>query len=211
MLKIGSAEQRRALADVMEELTGFATVINRGVLMRLELMAMLDPFAKTPCVWQRVPLVGYGIFHASGRQNGFRITSPTGDVTNEVRERFGVKEFDELMAEMDLELQRSVLRGPSNDQVEELRAFGWNPQAVIDQAGRRAAQEQSLGPKLDGPENWRHGRLRDVVAARELIVELNQALTEALIVRDVKLSDVMAGRHAARAFVDAMPSTSVSI
>ena len=48
MLKIKDPAQRREIAKVMEELTGFATLVSRVVVMEFELMAMLDRCAKAP-------------------------------------------------------------------------------------------------------------------------------------------------------------------
>jgi hypothetical protein len=44
MLKIKDPAQRQKIACVMEELTGFTTLVGRVVVMELELAAMLDQF-----------------------------------------------------------------------------------------------------------------------------------------------------------------------
>jgi hypothetical protein len=46
MLKIKDPSQRRSIANVMEELTDFATILGRDVVMECELRAVLDQRAK---------------------------------------------------------------------------------------------------------------------------------------------------------------------
>lgn len=211
MLKINDPAQRRALADVMEELTDFATLVSRVVVMELELAAMLDRFARVPNPLPMLPLIGRGVRHGAGRQSGFKIMGPSGDATPKVRERWGAKAFEDFVTQANLLLERSILRGPTDKEVERLRALGWNPEAVKDVAERRAAEERKQSLRLDGGGPWRHSRLRDVISARELIIEFQDILPRALAERGLLLTEVMSDPQSARAFVGAMPSTVVSI
>ena len=136
---------------------------------------------------------------------------PSGDETDRARRRMGAKAFDDFAAEANLQLDRSALRGPTDDEVENLRALGWNPEAVTQVAERRAAEERNQTLRLDGAGPWRHSRLRDVVSARELYIEFQNILPRALAERGLVLSDVIPDQQSARAFVRAMPSTDVSI
>lgn len=136
---------------------------------------------------------------------------PSGDATNEVRQRMGAKEFDDYMAEANLLLERSVLRGPTDNEIERLRVLGWKPGASMEVAEARAAEERKEGILLDGESRWRRGRLRDLVSVREVNIELLDMLALALLERGLVLSDVLRNRESARAFVRAMPSTEVSI
>jgi len=212
MLKIKDPAQRREIADVMEELTGFATLVSRVVVMEFELMAMLDRCAKAPSLLPMISLIGRGVRHAFGLQSGLKIMGPSGDETDLVRARMGAKEFDDLAAKMNLDLERSLLRGPTdNNEVENLRALGRNPEAVMQVAERRAAQERDLTLRLNGEKRWRRGRLRDVVSVCELEIEFQNILPRALAERGLALTDVIPDQQSARAFVRAMPSTEVSI
>jgi hypothetical protein len=211
ILKIKDPAQRRALAAVMEELTDFAALVSRVVVVELELTAMLDRFAKEPSPFPMIPLIGRGVRHTAGLQSGLRIMGPSVDETDRLRERMGAKAFDDLAAEANLLLERSILRGPTDNEVANLRALGWNPEAVNQVAENRAAQERSQTLRLDGGGPWRHSRLRDVVSARELIIEFQNILPRALTERGLVLSDVISDARSARAFVRAMPSTEVSI
>ena len=211
MLKIKDPAQRRALADVMEELTDFAALVSRVVVMELELTAILDRFAKGPSPLPMIPLIGRGARHTAGRQSGLKIMGPSGDETDRAKERMGAKAFDDLVTQENLLLERSALRGPTDDEVDNLRAVGWNPEAVTQVGDRRAAEEQDQRLRLDGEDRCRRGRLRDLVSARELFIEFQDILPRALAERGLVLADVASDVQSARAFVRAMPSTEVSI
>jgi hypothetical protein len=104
MQKIKDPAQRQAIGSVMEELTGFASLMDRVVVMKLELDAMLDPLARKPSPWRRTLLLGKGVRHSFGQPSGVRIMSPNGDATEEMRARVGAEKFDEIVAQAELEL-----------------------------------------------------------------------------------------------------------
>jgi hypothetical protein len=209
--KIRDPAQRRALADIMEELTGFATLVSRVVVMELELAAMLDRFTESPSPFPAIALIGRGVRHAFGLQSGLKIVGPSGDETDRVRDRMGGKAFDDFVARATLGLERSLLRGPTDEEMEDLRRQGWNPEAAMEVAGIRAGQEQEQRLRFDADNQWRRGRLRDVVAARELLIEFRDMFPRALQERGLKQADVLQDRQSARAFVRGMPSTEVAI
>jgi hypothetical protein len=195
----------------MEDLTGFASLLDRAAVMELELDAMLDGFSHKPTPLSPLPLLGRGVRHSFGRNSGIRFKGPSGDATEEVRARMGQKEFDKLIAQAELLLDQSVLRGPADNEVPELRALGWKPESAIQIAERRAAQERELSPMLDREGRWRRGRLLDVVSARELCIEFENILPRGLLRRQVSLTGLFSDLESARRFVLAMPTTSVSI
>jgi len=209
--KIKDPAQRRTVADVMEELTEFATLASRVAVMELELAAMLDRIRKSNNTFRTIPLVGRGILHAMGRKGGLRIMGPSSDVTERVRQHIGAKEFDGTVNGMDLFLERSMLRGPTDEEVDKLRAQGWNPEAATRVAKRRAAHEQTLAHQLDGTGSWRRGRLHDLVSARELTIEFQDIFPDTLAKRGLTLKEVLPDRQSGRAFVRSMPSTDVAI
>lgn len=136
---------------------------------------------------------------------------PHGDATEEVRARVGAKAFDELVGQAELQLERSVLRGPADNEVEKLQTLGYKPETTIQRGEKRAEQERELTPNLDAETCWRRGRLRDVIAARELCSEFRDILPRILAARQLVLRDVISGPEAGRKFVRTMPSTEVSI
>lgn len=212
MLKIKDPAQRRAVADVMEDLTQFATLLSRPIIMRLELNAMLDTLGYAPIQQAAIDLVGTGVRHAFGRQTGLKIMGPSGDETEAVRERVGHEKFDDIIAKANLMLERGILRGPADDEVDHMRSLGWSPETVMEVAENRAAEERAQSVRLDEEGGrWRRGRLRDVVSARELYIELNASLADVLTERQVSATDVFSDLQAARALMSAMPSTEVAV
>jgi hypothetical protein len=181
--------------------------------MELELAEMLEPFAPRPNE-PTIQLVGRGVRHAFGRASGFAIRDRAGDDhTEEVRQLVGPEKFDAVVERENLRFERSALRGPADDEVEELRAYGWRPEATAHVAERRAAAERKLTPQLEGNGPWRRDRLRDVVSARELCIEFDRILPRALGERGLSLSELFAAQapDRARAFVRALPSSEVAI
>ena len=212
MLKIKDPRQRREIADVMEELTDFATLVSRVVVMEVELAAMLDRFAVGPSLLPKIPLIGRGVRHSTGLQSGLKIMGASGDETDRVREHMGAAGFSGFVAKMNLDLERSVLRGPAdNNELHDLLALGWNPERVIQVAEKRATEEREQTFRLDNETRWRRGRLRDVISAREFVIEFQNILPRALAERGLKFSDAIQDQQSARAFARAMPSTEVSI
>jgi hypothetical protein len=212
MIKIRDPAQRRAIADVMEELTDFAVLVSRVVIMELELEATLNRFVISIPSLPPVNLLGRGARHAFGIKSGLRIMGPDGDATETVRHQMGCDKFDAFVADANLQLERSVLRGPTDDEVQKLQQYGWNPAGATAIATKRADEEQAQSGRLDEEGGrWRRGRLRDLVAARELLIELQNMLPRALAARALTLDGIGPTPEAAMAFVRSMPSTEVSI
>lgn len=214
---IKSPRQRRDITDVMEELTGFQTLLSRAVLIRLEIEAALDELIKPrpEQIYSPLTLIGDGVFHAFGRRGGLRIWSAEGeDVTEKARLewRDGPEAFDRWQAEGELRLERSVLRGPTDEEAPELRAHGWRPETARRIAEERAAEEQAQATRFDSERGrWRRGRTRDVVAGRHMFIELNEWLSEGLSARGIELMEHFDEPDKARHFTDSMPSTDIAI
>jgi hypothetical protein len=212
MVKIRDPAQRRAIADVMEELTDFAVLVSRVVIMELELEATLNRFVIAIPSLPPVALVGRGVRHAFGIKSGLGIMGPDGDATEDVRQQMGPEKFNAFIANANLQLERSALRGPRDDEVEKLQRYGWNPAGATAVAIKRADEEQAQSGRLDEEGGrWRRGRLRDLVAARELLIEFQNMLPRALSARALTLDGIGPTPEAAMAFVRSMPSTEISI
>lgn len=211
-VQIKDPMQRRRLAEVMEELTDFSTLVSRVVVMELEFSALLDPVAKLPNPLSKAPLIGRGIRHAFGVRSGFSIMGPFGDETESFRESYGAEAFDAFIADAMLRMERSILRGPvDEDDENELRTLGYKPEGPTAVAESRAEQEREFKRILDGDPKSRRGRLDDFVSARELVVEFQNIRPRALEERGLSLTDVMWDPESARRLVRSMPSTDVSI
>jgi hypothetical protein len=212
---------RFEVAEVMEELSGFATLIARSILMRIELEAVLDVVAKPrPQRYSRVPLVGHGVAFASGKQGQFRFRSGDQDVTEQVRQAHpgGVEDFDQLIAQAADDLNRATLRGPTDAEVPRLKSYGWDPTVARTIAEERAKQEREQAARFDNPPpivgyttRWRQERVRDAVRIRYIVFELLDMFMEGLKARGLEIEDVWGNPESARRVVDAMPSADVCV
>lgn len=215
ILKVASPRQRRDLADVMESLTVFKTLVSRVAVMKLELAAALDSVLRLTPRDPEIDLVGYGACHAFGQSNGgFRIRDRTTgeDVTPQFREDYGAEKFDAYMANTMLEFERRQLRGPQDDgELQKLQSLGYDHRRVLATAKSRADEEKAQGLRLDGDGPWRRERLPDVVSARELIIEFQNIAPVAFQERGVGLENIATSPEGAVAFMRSMPSTDVSV
>lgn len=214
MAGISNRRQRFDVAAVMEELSRFACILSGATLMRMEIEAAVARLTSTPERFAPVPLVGRGVLRAFGLQGGLRIRSRDGDdVTEEARQRWpgGPEAFDAWCDDAERQLDRSVLRGPTEQEEPKLRALGWDPTGARTGAEQRAQQEREQAERLAGDPRWRRGRLRDIVATRYLALEAESMFREAREVRGVGVADVLSSPEAARRFWDSMPSADVRI
>jgi hypothetical protein len=215
ILKISDPAQRFALGAVMEELTGYATLVSRVVVMELEFDASIEPMKPTAGVLPAIEFVGFGFCHAFGlRSDGFRIKDREthADVTGSFREEYGAQRFDSYMATARHSLERSALCGPTDAEVGSLRAHGWNPSGLLDAVKRRAELEEGFRAQLNTDDRWRRGRLRDLVSARELIIELG-AISQRVVERRglTSVADLGLEIEDARRLVRSMPTSEVAI
>jgi hypothetical protein len=205
--------QRAALGDVIEEFTDFACVMPLTTIAALEFETALATMAPIQERFAPVHLVGRGVLQAFGMRGGVRVRDRDGnDVTDRVRLEalVGPDEFDRRVAEAERELDRSVIRGPVDEKQErELRALGWDPSVAYAAAVRRAEQEREQAARLAADPRWRRGRLRDVVAARYLALEIEEIRDEALAAHRLRLADLLPEPESARRFLDSMPAADV--
>ena len=212
--KIRSHRQRRDLREVIERLSRYLVVTSRTVVTMHEIESMLDAACRpNPDPINLMPYLDWGVARAFGKMGGFRIKNATGeDITEWTRAGWkdGPAAFDGLLAAAELELQRATLDGPEPDQEDRMRQLGWNPRAAIEVAEKRAEQEINQVARFDADPSWRRGRLRDVVAAREIAIEILDPLSEGLARRHATLEGLFPAPEDARAAFDSMPSFDVA-
>ncbi len=216
MANITDPRQRFDVAAVMEEFSDFASLVSRTLVMRLELEAALDAFAKPrPQAYAPVPVLCQGVLQAFGKRGGLRIRNREGDdVTQAVRLDWpaGPEAFDKWRVDAARQLDRSVLRGPTDAEAPDLRAEGWDPTVARKIADERAGGERAQAARLvEGEPIWQSERLRDVVSARYVAIEMMEMLFEGLAARGLELEDVWTDPGLARRFVDSMPSADVAV
>lgn len=211
---ISDPKQRHNLATLMEDLSGFASLVGRAVVARLELETALDSLQGVEKKdLKPLPLIGSGVGWAFGVLGRFRICDADGkDVEKEARAKMGDAAYDEFIAFAQVSLERQSLDGPQDDEIDELRRHGWAPEKAKEITAMRLDQEVDFATRLDAHGSWRRGRLRDAVCARELEIELKEMLDEELRLRETTLGELVnEERSVIRALVRGMPSSEVSV
>jgi hypothetical protein len=215
MSRIADPRQRFDVAETMEELSGFACLMDRSVVIRIELQeAFCRLVGESARIYDALPLVGDGALQAFGMRGGLRIRDGKGrDVTDETRAdwRGGADAFDAWRRDAERQANRAILAGPKDEEVPALRNQGWNPEKAVEVTERRAEQEREQAARLAEDPRWRRGRLRDVVAARYLALEIQPALDEETSERGIEFAALCPDPESARRFTDSMPSADVWI
>lgn len=213
--KIAQFRQRRDLRDVIEVVSGFLVVTSRSAISTHEIERALDEIvgpSSRPI--NSMNYLDWGVAGAFGMVGGFKVADDAGDdITESARADFpgGPEAFDALCAEAELRLIRSVLAGPSPEEEPELRALGWRPGDEDGIGEKRAQQEIEQAERFNSNPNWRRGRIRDVIAAREILIEINETFHESMRDRGAVLLDVFPEPAVTREVFDAMPSFDVAV
>ncbi|RHW23714.1 hypothetical protein D0Z08_28310 [Nocardioides immobilis] len=212
MAAIKDPKQRIALADVMEQLSGFRYLLGRPEIAQCEIEEAFDRHFDSSPIRLPLNLIGTSLGWAFGMKGGLLIKDRDGnDVSDRVRAELGDEVYEAKMAEANLMMERSLLRGPSDEEIPALRANGYPPEKSEATHRSRVDFELDLAKKLDADDIWRRGRLRDVVAARELTHEWLDHITTEATARGISLDEVVSDRHTMRRFSDGMPSTRVAV
>lgn len=214
--KIGPYRQRRDLADVIEEVSRYRVVTSRVVIAEHEVESLLDRVVgPNPVPINTMDYLDWGVARAFGKVGGFRIRSTTTgeDLTDEVRAKHpgGPDDFDRKLAKAELDLNRSSLRGPTPEEEPSLQELGWHPKAAFESTTKRAAQEIEQVQRFNANPAWRRGRIRDVIAAREIGIEINNILWRGLSARSVTLEAAFPDPGDTLRQFDSMPSFDVSV
>lgn len=216
--KIGPHRQRRDLRDVIELVSRFRVITSRVIIANHEVEALLDELvgpSSRPI--NEMDYLDWGVARAFGMVGGFRIkdSQTDEDVTEEAAAKYadGPEAFYRKLAWAELELNRKTLEGPTADEEPVLRADGWNPRAGYEVAAQRAAQEMEQVGRFNDDPAWRGVRIRDVIAAREVLIEINRMLYEGLADRGASLDDVLDENDLdrTRRVFNSMPSFDVSV
>jgi hypothetical protein len=213
MSGIRDPRQRAAIADVMQELSGFHVLLGRVTIAELEIDGMLDALLGAETRGEGIQLLSTGFGRAFGMRGGLVVRDADGnDSTSSMRDRMGESEFERFMAEANRTLERAMLAGPPDEELPALRAMGYAPEAAQQVTEQRAQQEREQAARLDAEDRWRRGRLRDVIGARELRNEWIDQITRAVLARGTSIGEVVReDRTVIRAFADGMPSSRVAI
>lgn len=143
--KIRQFRQRRDLREVIEKVSRNMVVTSRSVISSHEIESLLNRIiGPNPRPINSMDYLDWGVARAFGMEGGCRIRSDSGeDVTAKVRasQREGPAAFDLTLARAEIDLNRSIIEGPSPYEEPELRQLGWDATAAFEVAERRAEQE----------------------------------------------------------------------
>lgn len=210
---IRSPSQRRDVATIMEEISGFRTLTSMLTIAELECDAALADIVGSVPRLTPMDLLGEGVLHAFGRRGGLRVKTDGQDITAEARHMWpgGPAFFDAFSRAADALLSRTVLAGPNEADVPKLVDLGWDPHAAKRVAEDRSQRQREMSERLAANDRLRRGRTRDLVSAWYVTIEIFETFTRAAMRHDAGIRAVISDRDLARRLTDSMPSADVHI
>jgi hypothetical protein len=211
---IRNAQLRRERVAMMEELSGFNYMLGRLQIQELELESALNDIPGVSIESQGpIPLIGESLLWGFGKKGGLVTNAPNPNaMAKHICERMGIESGAEPMGALNRWAERELLAGPDDETDPELLAAGYDPQVWRDMVEKRAEQERYLVGQLDIEPRYRKGRLRDVINARELEIELGDKLAEMTSAMKTSIGKLLEyDRTKLRDFTDRMPSTRVAV
>lgn len=228
--KIKDPQQRARLAEVMEELSGFRTIACHSLIVTMELDAAVSTQLGVPSqAPQDHAYLGSGVGYTLGQVLTPTFVNLPGDERIcQVEALYG----DQVKRGLMRYFERFALRGPADEaEAAELRLTGWDPHAAWNSSVERATEERAQAgifdamrtgvahtageqSAVDGNDgrDWRKGRLRDLLAVRELLGCVPDSFERVLCWYGRPSYEQLWGdRDGARAFVRQMPSSEVAI
>ena len=215
--KITNYRQRRDLREIIEQVSRYKVVTSLADVANHEIEVALDLMVGP----RRVPInttnyLDWGVSNAYGRTTEISIKSASGDdITEEARRTFpgGPEAFDTIFLKAQLELNRKAIEGPTPQEEPRLRGLGWSPEVILQEHERKASDEWAQARRLDDNPNWRPGRIRDLITAREAAIEVGDIFAEGFAARGLGAADQFfaAKLHDLRSLYSAMPSLDVAV
>lgn len=214
MSAITDPRQRGDVAKVMERLTRFQYLLGRTQLAEEEMDAGIRRLLGEQPFPVPFPLLRETIGHAFGMKGGVQIVDGHGsDVSEQTRHELGDAAYFTLTRSAYLAFERAPLAGPSDAEVLELRAkYGYRPEVALESHSSRLEFEVDFSEVLSTHPEWRTGRLRDVISAREFIHEWTDALSRVNRERHGRGEPTFdPDAETFRAFAGSMPHSQVAI
>lgn len=213
MSAIEDPRQRGDLANVMQDLSGYRTLLSLPLLIEMEVEAGINQILGTSSgPYKPIHAIGTGFGHAFGIVGTLNIVDGRDDGAARSRWPGGPDDFDVIEAEAQATGEWMMLRGPLDSDLTELHKSGYDPKTASIAYQNRARQELHHAQQLDDEPKWRKGRLRDVMRGRYLSFELIDLIGAELqrwgrTAEDLQLDN----KQISRDFIDAMPSGDVRV
>ena len=209
--KIHNRRQRRNLREVIELLSRYFVVTSLWTIECHEVEAVLDStVGANPNPIGYNDYIDWGILRAAGMDGRLKIHDRSGeDITSQFYqslppERAGV--FDKHIANAYFAMNRQFIEGDMSQPVEQD-----NRGITFQLVEGNALYEEDLVGLLNQTPRWRRGRIRDVVATRHIVHELNEILYKGLRERRVPLERLAPDIEGVRKVFDSMPSFDVTV
>ncbi len=209
----GNYRQRTDVAMVMVVLSGFRTIAPTSVLRRAEIEQALHTRFSKPEIPMRPKPFGLGAsYAATGENKMIKISGSDSSMASFAAKVGGIDKIKELERKFTAMAEFGVLRGPHESQVQQLRdKYDYAPEAAVEVARKRAAQEEELAQHLITNPS-RRKKLDDIVTARYLYWELLDPLMLALTKIGMSILDFLyLGREFITQFVHDIPTADVLV
>ena len=217
ILKIKNHRQRRDLREVIEQVGRYMVIASLTDVATHEIEAVLDQMVgSNPAPINTMNYLDWGVHRAFGRVGDIRIKSASGDdITEEFRLKFphGPEAFDTVLRNAQFLFNRQVIDGPTPQEEAEFREQGWNPEAILQVYEQQASQELEQVRRFDEYPKWRRGRVRDVIIARQLVLEHGDNFVEGFELRGINAQDQLSAmtRDDILSIYSGMPSSNVAV
>ncbi len=209
--------QRHDLREVIERVSRYIVVTSLIVVRTHEIEAVLDlTVGPRPVPISTTNYLDWGVSRAFGKEWDIRIKSSSGeDITEHIRRTYheGPEAFDRILIDAQLDFNRRVIEGPNPQEEPNLRAWGWNPEAILQAYEQMASEEQEQARRFDADPKWRRGPIRDAITAREVLIEVGDIFEEGWAARGPHSMDKFFAEQSddLRSIYKAMPSVDVAV
>lgn len=212
--KITDPSQRERLAEVFEAISDFNYLPGRVTIAELEFDAGIAKVMQEKPRLSTIPLLRPTFWQVFGMVGGMKIVDADGlDSSKAVRAEMTDEDYFALPRHLNLEVERHMLRGPSDEELVELRKDpNYRPEVAL--ASHQSRVEWGIDTQriLNKHPKWRRGRLRDVIGAREIVHEWSDLLARMRVERIRSgLPAFEPGEDQFRSFLGSMPHTQVAI
>lgn len=211
--KITDPNQRRRLAEVLESLSDFNYLLGRISIAELEFDAgMAKVMGEGPRLGS-LPLLRPTFGQVFGIVGGISLLDAN-DRDGSEAVGAGLDDDDlALRARLNVQVERHMLRGPSDAELVELgKDPSYRPEVAIASHQSRVEWEVDTERVLNKDPKWRRGRLRDVIGAREIVHEWNDVLSSMRVDRvRLGMPPFDPTDDEFRSFLGSMPHTQVAI
>jgi hypothetical protein len=205
VVRIGSLRQRTDLANVITEIGGFVSINGRSTVVDHQVRTALSHRFPGPTP-DPIPVFGLGVSFAFGDMRRLAVRRTDGQPID-----LPIAEIRKVNAVGNVLGDYYLLRGPAPEEIADLRARGYQPEAIAQIEADRVDRERELAAML-AAGTARRDHLGDIVAGRHMYWELLPHLQDALGDYGVTVEEFFAqGKEWLKDFLDDVPSAAITV